>query len=154
MTRQRPLIVDGFRKFSHNQNMPKYDLANASTHQREQIQKVTSFIEKHAPDLNKMDGDSKWTDGAILYKYDGMQDGFYVFMVGPISGDKVSWHMMPLYGVLEFQDKYQEDLKPFEAGKSCINFKNFDDLPLEALEDIVSEGTKAFFPIWEKHRKK
>ncbi len=119
-----------------------------------EINKVLEFIRIHAPSLKEKAGSTKWSQGHTVFCFNNEEtDGAYVFMIGALKSGKVTWHMMPLYGVEEVKEKYTDNLKPFQSGKSCIQFKSFDDLPLSDLEKIVSEGTPLFEIVWKHHKK-
>jgi len=49
--------------------------------------------------------------------------------------------MMPFYGSALLQQRHGEVLAPFLTGKSCIAFRLLDDIPVDALVDIVERGT-------------
>lgn len=117
-----------------------------------EINKVLSFIRQHAKGLIEKPGDSKWTEGNCLFSFEDDQPGFYTFMVGALKNGKVTWHMMPMYGVVDMKKKWGKELSPFTSGKSCIQFKKFDDLPREALLDIVKNGTAMFQQVMLEHR--
>lgn len=129
-------------------------LSNADEHQQAQIDKIVDLVTKLAPDLELIPGNSKWSEGNLVFRYPGSDDGVYAFMLGALKNGKTTFHMMPYYGLPDMRAKYDEVFKPFISGKSCINFKNYDDLPLNALEDVVENGTPAFKPIWEEYHKK
>ena len=109
-----------------------------------EISLVLNFIRKHAPELIEKEGDSKWTSGHRVFAFKDDEPGMYTFMVGALKSGKVTWHIMPMYGVAEMKNRWSQVLSPFVSGKSCIQFKSFNELPLEALEDIVSNGTVLF----------
>ncbi len=122
--------------------------------QDETIDRVRAFIREHAPDLIETGGDSRWTVGNILFRYESDAPGMYAYMVGPLKNGKVSWHLMPLYAVESIREKCSEPLKPFISGKSCIQFARFDDLPLETLRLLVTDGTPLFKEAMEAHLRK
>lgn len=109
-----------------------------------EIEKTLQFIRQHSTDLTEKAGDSKWTQGHTVFAYADDEPGMYTFMVGALKSGAVTWHMMPMYGVSEMKEKWQESLSPFVSGKSCINFKRFSDLPTDAITDIVRHGTPLF----------
>lgn len=109
-----------------------------------EIEKTVSFIRKHSKNLVEKPGDSKWTEGHLVFAFQDDAPGMYAHMVGALKNGKVTWHMMPMYGVSEMKEKWSDVLAPFVSGKSCINFKQFEDLPAEALLDIVQQGTPLF----------
>lgn len=115
-----------------------------SEHQSRQIQRVCDFIAEHTGELIPCAGDSRWTEGHILFRYESDQPGMYAYMTGPLKNGRVSLHLMPLYALPELRDKYLEAFEPFAAGKSCIHFAHFDELPFDALADIVENGTPRF----------
>jgi hypothetical protein len=127
----------------------------ASAFQSIQINKVRDLIRELAPYLEEKDGDSKWTEGKIIFKSPGTPEGYYVYMVGPISSDLTTFHLMPMYSDPDMQKKYIKVLKPFSSGKTSLNFREFEELPLEAIKDIITRGTKPFMEAEAKrlHRK-
>lgn len=109
-----------------------------------EIDKTRRFICERAPNLTEQDGVSKWTEGhRVFFDPDGSSDQ-YTFMVGALKNGNVTWHMMPIYAITELKERWATTLKPFLSGKSCIQFKTFDELPTNALDDIVRNGTPAY----------
>jgi len=117
---------------------------NPNAETLKQIEDTIKFIRQHSKNLTEKPGDSKWTDGHCVFCFANDEPGMYAYMVGALKSGKVTLHMMPMYGVAEMKEKWSEDLKPFVSGKSCINFKSFEDLPIAALLDIVQRGTGMF----------
>jgi hypothetical protein len=62
--------------------------------------------------------------------------------------------MMPYYGLKDMREKYDDVFKPYISGKSCINFDTLEDIPQEALIDVIENGTKDFQPIWKEYHDK
>lgn len=120
---------------------------NASDFQMIQINKVRELIHELAPYLEETEGDSKWTAGKIIFKSPGTPEGYYVYMVGPISSDRTTFHLMPMYSDPELQKKYTKVLKPLSSGKTSLNFNEFEELPLEAIRNIVAHGTQPFMGV-------
>jgi len=116
-----------------------------------EIDRVRAFIREHAPYLIEAAGDSRWTEGKILFRFESDEPGMYAYMVGPLKNGKISWHLMPLYAVESIRDQCEALLKPFVTGKSCIAFRSFDDLPLDTLTTVVRDGTPAFQEAMEAH---
>lgn len=125
-------------------------------HQSREIERVCDFIAEHGPELTQCAGDSRWTYGNVLFRYRSDNPGMYAYMVGPLENGGVSLHLMPLYALSDLWDKHREAFKPFIADKSCIHFRNFYDLPLDALADVVKEGTPRLKAAMEAklHQKK
>lgn len=115
-----------------------------SAYSLQQIELTLSFIRAHSPPLVERAGDSKWTTGKVVFAFADDKPGNYVYMVGALKKGKVSWHMMPLYGVPEISEKWAKALAAFSAGKSCIHFSSFAELPQDALLGIVKDGTPLF----------
>lgn len=113
-------------------------------HQRREIDRVCDFIVWHSRDLTQIAGDSRWTEGNVLFRYESDEPGMYAYMVGPLKDGRISLHLMPLYALPELREQHAEAFKPFSAGKSCIHFDSFDDLPQEALKDVIERGTPQF----------
>jgi len=109
-----------------------------------EIEKTLNFIRQHSKNLVEKPGDSKWTLGQTVFAFPDNKSGMYTYMVGALKSGKVTWHMMPIYGVTLMKEKWQESLASFKSGKSCIQFKSFDELPSDAITDIVRNGTPLF----------
>lgn len=50
----------------------------------------------------------------------------------------ISLYLMPVYVCPELKARLDASGKKLKCGKSCINFKSADDLPLEVIAEIVS----------------
>jgi uncharacterized protein YdhG (YjbR/CyaY superfamily) len=50
----------------------------------------------------------------------------------------ISLYLIPLYVFPELKTKLDESGKKLKCGKSCINFKQAEDLPLEVIAEIVA----------------
>ena len=48
-------------------------------------------------------------------------------------------HYMSLYMDVELVEQHSDALKHLDVGKSCIRFKNIEDLPLETVQHILKE---------------
>jgi uncharacterized protein YdhG (YjbR/CyaY superfamily) len=51
-------------------------------------------------------------------------------------------HYMSLYMDTSLVEKYREELKPLDCGKSCIRFKKLDELPLDTVKRILLETVR------------
>lgn len=118
-----------------------------------EVDKTLQFIRKYAPELTEQAGTSKWTDGHTVFFDPATTPDQFVFMVGALKNGKVTWHLMPMYGVPELKERWTEALKPFASGKSCIHFRQFNELPQDALQDIVKHGAPRFSEIVREMKK-
>ncbi|MBC8160002.1 MAG: DUF1801 domain-containing protein [Roseiflexaceae bacterium] len=50
----------------------------------------------------------------------------------------ISIYLMPIYVFPELRTKLYAGGRTFKGGKSCINFKRADDLPLDTIGEIVA----------------
>ena len=48
-------------------------------------------------------------------------------------------HYMSLYLDVDLVDKYKNELSHLNCGKSCVRFKNINDLPLDTIKAILTE---------------
>ena len=51
-------------------------------------------------------------------------------------------HYMSLYMDVDLVQEHRDALKHLDVGKSCIRFKNIEDLPLETLQQILIESAQ------------
>ncbi len=118
--------------------------------QRNAISELKKLINKFAPNLEEQIDNGKWYKGLITYK---TPDGNFVYAVGPRTGGFTTFHMMPYYASGELQTHYGAELKKFLSGKSCIQFKQFSDIPKEALIDIIKQGPRIMTDALAQHKK-
>lgn len=119
-----------------------------------EIEKTCQYIRDRAPQLSEQAGSSQWSDGHVVFVDPVSTPDQYIYMIGALKNGKVTWHMMPMYGVSEIKERWSDTLQPFVSGKSCIQFKAFDELPTDALDDIVRNGTPAFQQVLAAMKKK
>lgn len=73
------------------------------------------------------------------------KDGYRTMFGGvEIKKSYVSAHLMPVYAHPEMIDHVSAPLRKRMQGKSCFNFKRFDEALLLELERLVEAGAKRF----------
>lgn len=71
------------------------------------MQALRKLIKKNAPRLEDKISDGKWFKGLLVYE---TAAGQFAYALGPRSGGKTTFHMMPYYGSpAYFQRKYGEN---------------------------------------------
>lgn len=125
-------------------------LAPLTPLQAEGVWELKKLINKYAPNLEEQIDNGKWYKGLITYK---TPDGNFVYAVGPRTGGFTTFHMMPYYASGDLQTHYGAELKKFLSGKSCIQFKQFSDIPKEALVDIIKQGPRIMADALAQHKK-
>ena len=81
--------------------------------------------------------DSMMGKEMIIYK---CSDIFKYALASPKN--YMSLHMMPMYGTPKIYDKYVKLFTKAKFQKGCINFKNEDELPLEIVQQLISDCAK------------
>ena len=125
-------------------------LSELEPEQKANVLEIRKLIQRYAPGLTEKVSDGKWLKGLIVYY---TAEGHFVYALGPRSHGKTSFHMMPYYGSPILQKKYGSTLKKFLSGKSCIMFKQVDDLPLTAIKEIIGSGTKKYINLMSQMAK-
>jgi hypothetical protein len=70
-------------------------------------------------------------------------DEWYVALAN--QKNYISLYLMPVYVFPELRAKLDAGGKKLKCGKSCVNFKRADELPLEAVAEIVgATGAEVF----------
>ena len=70
----------------------------------------------------------------------------------------VSLHLMSVYGDQAtedwFHDRYRASGKKLNMGKSCVRFRNLDDVPLDVIGDVIARtSVEQFLARYESARK-
>jgi hypothetical protein len=123
---------------------------NLNPEQNKAIQKMRAFVLRYNPSLKEKINKSKWLTGLIMYS---SPTGVHAYALGPRGKNMTTFHMMPYYGSPKLQAKHGAALKKFLTGKSCIQFKNFEDLPKKAMMDIIKNGTKELLAYMTREKK-
>jgi hypothetical protein len=107
---------------------------------------VRGLLRETSPGLVEAIDDGKWFGGLLTYTTTG---GAFVYALGPRAGGTTTFHMHPYYGSKALQERHGLALKKFLTGKSCIRFKRYEDLPEDALRDIILNGPKVLAAMQE-----
>jgi hypothetical protein len=130
-------------------------LKGTDTHQEQSIRLLRALLLECEPGLKEEVCTDKWYGGLLVYR---APNNYPIYALGPRSAGKTTFHMMPFYGSKVLQERHGAVLKKFLTGKSCITFKNADDLPLDAIRDILTGGSanlaKAVAELEESRRVK
>jgi len=101
---------------------------------------LRSAVLRGAPNLAEAINLGRWLKGYIFYT---AEPGSMVFALGAVGQRSVAFHAMPWYGSSDLRAKYQADMEPFVAGRSCFHFSDRDDIPHAALNGII-QGTDTY----------
>lgn len=115
-------------------------LATFSMDQKISLHGLRALITKHTESLCEEINHGKWLTNYVFYTFESTM----VYAIGPKGKSKTSLHMMPYYGSAALQEKYRPTLSPYLTGKSCIAFRNFNELPGSSVIGILEAGTPAF----------
>lgn len=128
---------------------------------REVVAATRALVRRHLPKGYKET--MNW--GAItweipLAKYPETYNGQPLCYVA-LAGQKnyCALYLMGAYGNPKqhawLKDQFQKAGKKFDMGKSCLRFRSLDDIPIEAVGQVIASTTPAeYISIYEKARKK
>jgi hypothetical protein len=125
-------------------------LANVTDRQARNIQSLRTLILARHPDSIEAVDQGKWFGGMLTYT---SPEGMFLFAVGPRNDGTTSFHAMIYYCSPQLNEKHGIALKKFLTGKSCMKFKEFEDLPLEAVTDIIGADTTAMLQMWQSRKR-
>ncbi|HEV2801237.1 MAG TPA: DUF1801 domain-containing protein [Pyrinomonadaceae bacterium] len=98
------------------------------TDRRAEIARVWNMVRKHVPDGYTEEIGEKF----LTYK---AGDEWLVALAN--QKNYISLYLMPLYLFPEMKEKFDAAAGKLKCGKSCINFKRADELPLEVLGEVL-----------------
>ena len=122
-------------------------LEGCSEDQSDSLRELRLLIRANAEGLQETVNSGRWLNGSVFYTADGQM----IYAIGPKGKTKTTLHMMPYYGSPFLQERHGEALATFLTGKSCIAFRRFSELPLDALTDIIGRGTPVMVAMIEEH---
>ncbi len=122
-------------------------LAGCTDDQADALRALRLLIRSNAQPLEERVNLGRWLNGFVFYSAGGQM----IYAIGLKGKTKTTLHMMPFYGSPVLQERHGEALAPFLTGKSCIAFRTYAELPIEALTDIILRGTPVMVAMVEEH---
>jgi hypothetical protein len=130
------------RSASKTPTTPEEYIANQEGPRREQIQWLHDLIRNTAPGLEPHIQSGMIGYGAYHYKYASGREGD-TFVVGVASNKRyISLYVNAADSDGYVAERYRPKLPKADIGKSCVRFKNVDDVDLNVIADLVREGAR------------
>lgn len=107
----------------------KQYLASLPSERRTEVERVWRLVRENVPGGYAEEIGPKF----LSFK---AGDDLYVSLAN--QKNYISLYLMPLYIFPELKAKLDNSGKALKCGKSCINFKRAEDLPLEVVGEIIS----------------
>jgi hypothetical protein len=104
-------------------------LESLPAERRTEVDKVWRVVRKNMPEGYIEDIGPKF----ISFKADA---DWYVALAS--QKNYISLYLMPVYVFPELKTKLDDAVKNLKCGKSCINFKKAEDLPLDIVGEIIA----------------
>ena len=120
-------------------------LVDFSDDQVASLRNLRDLINQNAEGLEEFVNTGRWLNGFVFYAAFGQM----IYAIGPKGKVKTTFHMMPYYGSPTLQARHGDTLSRFLTGRSCIAFRNYLELPLDALTDIILRGTPVMVEMME-----
>lgn len=105
-----------------------------------EIKKIDDFIKKTVPDLKPWFASNMIGYGTFHYKTKSGREGDWPVIALASQKNYISVYVCGADGNKYTAEKYSEKLKPARVGKSCIRYKNFEDIDFKLLEKVIKEG--------------
>ncbi len=109
-------------------------LDNLPPERRGEVEQVWQVVRKSMPD----DYREEVTAKHLTFKASGE---WYVALAS--QKNYLSLHLVPMYVYPELRAKLDAGGKKLKCGKGCINFKRAEELPLEAIGEIIGATSAA-----------
>ena len=117
-------------------------LAPLAPEQQAAIRAVRTAIVAQDPNLVEAVDTGKWFGGMLTYHTPGE---VFLYALGPRTGGATSFHMMAYYALADLPERHGPALKRFLTGKSCIQFKRYEDLTpdaIVAIQDVLGSADR------------
>ncbi len=129
-------------------------LAGLSPEQAETVRFLRSLILSADLPVREHIETGKWYTGLLVYE---TESGLTVYALGPLSGGFTTFHSMAYYGSAKLQASHGAALKKVLTGKSCLKVRRVEELPADAIHDIIAAGpayVEAATKMFEERRRK
>lgn len=129
---------------------PEQFIASIEEPRRSQIQAIYDMVRKAAPNLEPWMVAGKIGFGKFHYK--GKSKGCEGEWFKVAIGNNKNTIMFASCAVLDGQtlpESYADRLPKAKIGRSCINFRKFEDIDMDVLREIAEKSASADFKNWE-----
>lgn len=114
-------------------------LAALTPDQADIVRELRALIRRAEPELDEKIGEGKWYSGLLTYALPGHD---VIYALGPRAAGFITFHIYPYYVSPELQQKHGETPRKLLSGRSCLRLRDAAQLPMEALEEIVTGGAQ------------
>ncbi len=119
-------------------------LANVPSERQDEVRRVWEQICAHIPAGYEETIGSKF----LTFSAEGE---WYIALAN--QKNYLSLYVMPLYVYPEFNTLIEASGKKLKRGKSCINFKRADELPLDLISQIISATPAEQYAAQVRHNR-
>lgn len=129
---------------------PEEYIAQLDEPRRSQIQAIFDLVREAAPDLEPYMIAGKIGFGKFAYQGKSKKCQGEWFKLGLSSNKNTIMFATCAVGTdgRNLAEAYGERLPKAQIGRSCINFRKFDDIDFEVLREIAQKTAKADFSNW------
>ena len=107
----------------------KQHLDGLPAERRGEVERVWRVVREHAPGGYVEE---------IGPKYLTLMAGKEMYVALANQKNYISLYLLPIYVFPELKAKLDASLEGVKCGKSCVNFKRADDLPLDVIGEVVA----------------
>lgn len=128
---------------------PEEYIARLDEPRRSQIQAIYDLVREAAPDLEPWMVAGKIGFGKFPYQGKSKKCAGEWFKLAVASNKNTI--MFATCAVVEgknLAEAYGEKLPKADIGRSCINFRKFEDVDMKVLREIAKKTAKADFSVW------
>lgn len=120
-------------------------LTSVPSDQHDIFIKLDSFIRKHAPKLKPYNEGKMLGYGRYHYRYTSGREGDWFTIGLRHNKDSLAVYVTTVIDGKYLTDTYADQLKA-SVGKSCIRFKQEEDIDWEVLAEIIAAAAKHYTP--------
>jgi hypothetical protein len=118
---------------------------------RAEVEAVDRLIRETAPQLDRHLQAGMLGYGPYRYRYASGREGDW-FVIGLASQKRyISLYVCATDGREYLAESYRDRLPKADIGKSCVRFKQLDDVDLDVVRDLVDEAAELFAADPEAH---
>jgi hypothetical protein len=114
-------------------------MSDWTSEQADAVRRFRNLVRELDPGLDERLAADGMFAGMLTFNREGM----FIYAAGRRAGGRSSLHLMTYYGSAELQRRHGAAMKKVMAGKSCLAFHRWDELPIQAIEDCVRNGSVA-----------
>jgi hypothetical protein len=121
---------------------PEEYIASIPEPRRDDVEKIHALIQNTVPSLKPHILSGMIGYGTYRYRYASGKEGEWSLIALASQKNYISLYICSIENGKYIAEEYKDKMPKASIGKSCIRFKNLDDIDVSVLKEIIKKAEK------------